>query len=113
MLNPCIRSLDFFFGRIMTKRSSSSTMKNVHRILNTISWGILMPIRAIIARYLKRFEYADPLWFYLHISSQLLAYILGCLVGFGTRIFLGIRSHEIEHSSHKIIGIAIFNNTSV
>jgi hypothetical protein len=88
-------------------------MKNVHRILNTISWGILMPIRAIIARYLKRFEYADPLWFYLHISSQLLAYILGCLVGFGTRIFLGIRSHEIEHSSHKIIGIAIFNNTSV
>ncbi|KAG6779225.1 hypothetical protein POTOM_015598 [Populus tomentosa] len=59
-----------------------------------------MPIGAIIARYLKNFESADPLWFYLHISSQLLAYnILGCLVGFGIGIFLGTRSHEIFNNT--------------
>jgi hypothetical protein len=67
-----------------------------------------MPVGAVIARYLKRFESADPLWFYLHVSCQLLAYILGGLAGFGSGIFLGARSHGIEHSSHKIIGIVLF-----
>ncbi|KAG6791147.1 hypothetical protein POTOM_000259 [Populus tomentosa] len=101
-------SLDFLSGRITTTRSSSSTLRNIHGILNTVSWGILMPIGAVIARYLKRFEAADPLWFYLHVSCQLLAYILGGLAGFGSGIFLGARSHGIEHSSHKIIGIVLF-----
>jgi hypothetical protein len=44
----------------------------------------------------------------LHVSCQLQAYILGGLSGFGTGIFLGIRSHGIEHSCHKIIGIVLF-----
>jgi hypothetical protein len=101
-------SLDFLSGRITTTRSSSSTLRNIHGILNTVSWGILMPIGAVIARYLKRFESANPLWFYLHVSCQLLAYILGGLAGFGSGIFLGARSHGIEHSSHKIIGIVLF-----
>ncbi|KAH8480151.1 hypothetical protein H0E87_030405 [Populus deltoides] len=101
-------SLDFLSGRIKATRSSSTTLKNVHGILNTVSWGILMPVGAVIARYLKRFESAGPLWFYLHVTVQLLAYILGGLSGFGTGIFLGIRSHGIEHSCHKIIGIVLF-----
>ncbi|KAJ6291462.1 hypothetical protein OIU76_023518 [Salix suchowensis] len=67
-----------------------------------------MPIGAVIARYLKRFESADPLWFYLHVSCQLLAYILGGLSGFGTGIVLGRRSPGIEHSCHKIMGIVLF-----
>ncbi|KAG5227743.1 cytochrome b561 and DOMON domain-containing protein [Salix suchowensis] len=97
--SPNVKSmgtLDFLSGRITTRRSSS------------ISWGILMPIGAVIARYLKRFESADPLWFYLHVSCQLLAYILGGLAGFGSGIFLGARSHGVEHSCHKIIGIVLF-----
>ncbi|KAJ6422024.1 hypothetical protein OIU84_027040 [Salix udensis] len=101
-------SLDFLSGRVKARRSSSTTLKNVHGILNTVSWGILMPIGAVIARYLKRFESADPLWFYLHVSCQLLAYILGGLSGFGTGIVLGRRSPGMEHSCHKIIGIVLF-----
>ncbi|KAB5512730.1 hypothetical protein DKX38_029758 [Salix brachista] len=101
-------SLDFLSGRVKATRSSSTTLKNVHGILNTVSWGILMPIGAVIARYLKRFESADPLWFYLHVSCQLLAYILGGLSGFGTGILLGSRSPGIEHSCHKIIRIVLF-----
>jgi hypothetical protein len=101
-------SLDFLSGWIKATRSPSTTLKNVHGILNTVGWGILMPVGAVIARYLKKFESADPLWFYLHVSCQLLAYILGGLSGFGTGIFLGIRSHGIEHSCHKIIGIVLF-----
>lgn len=103
-----MRSLDYLSRRIITIRSSSTTFKNVHGILNTVSWGILMLIGATNARNLTRFESADPLWFYLHVSCQLLAYILGGFGGFVTGIVLGKRSHGIEHSSYKIIGIALF-----
>ncbi|KAJ6394440.1 hypothetical protein OIU77_023617 [Salix suchowensis] len=109
--SPNVRSmgsLDFLSGKITATRSSSATVKNIHGILNTVSWGILMPTGAIIARHLKKFESADPLWFYMHVSCQLLAYVLGGLGGFVTGIVLGKRSHGIEHSSHKIIGIILF-----
>jgi short subunit fatty acids transporter len=53
-------SLDFLSGRIKATRSSSTTLKNVHGILNTVSWGMLMHVGAVIARYLKRFESAGP-----------------------------------------------------
>lgn len=75
--SPNVKSmgcLDFLSGRVKATRSSSTTLKNVHGILNRVSWGILMPIGTVIARYLKRFESADPLWFYLHVSCQLLAF---------------------------------------
>ncbi|CAK7322522.1 unnamed protein product [Dovyalis caffra] len=103
-----VGSLDFLSGRITSTRSSSSTLKIVHGILNTVSWGILMPIGAIIARYLKKFESANHLWFYLHVACQLLACILGVLPGFVTGIVLGLRSQGIEHTCHKIIGIVLF-----
>ncbi|CAK7338964.1 unnamed protein product [Dovyalis caffra] len=109
--SPNVRSmgsLDFLSGRITSTRSSPSTLKIVHGILNTVSWGILMPIGAIIARYMKRFESANPLWFYLHVSCQMLACILGVLPGFVTGIVLGLRSQGIEHTCHKIIGIVLF-----
>ncbi|KAL9405749.1 hypothetical protein Peur_002721 [Populus x canadensis] len=86
--NPNVKSmgsLDFLSGRIKKTRSSSTTVKNIHGILNIVSWGILMTTRAINARHLKKFESVDPLWFYLHVSYQLLAYILG---GFMTGLFL-------------------------
>uniref|UniRef100_A0A6N2LRU0 Thioredoxin domain-containing protein n=1 Tax=Salix viminalis TaxID=40686 RepID=A0A6N2LRU0_SALVM len=53
-------------------------------------------------------EKIPVLWFYLHVSCQMLAYILGGLSGFGTGILLGTRSPGMEHSCHKIIGIVLF-----
>lgn len=32
----------------------------IHGVLNVVSWGILMPIGVIIARYLRVFKSADP-----------------------------------------------------
>ena len=67
----------------------------------------MMPVGAIIARYVKVFEVADPGWFYLHVSCQTTAYIIG-LVGWGTGLRLGSESPGIQYSSHRYIGITLF-----
>ncbi|KNA20238.1 hypothetical protein SOVF_054090 [Spinacia oleracea] len=81
--------------------------KNAHGVLNAISWGILMPLGAIIARYVKAFPSADPAWFYLHVSCQIVAYILG-VAGWGTGLQLGSDSPGIVYTLHRNIGIALF-----
>ncbi|KAL8099923.1 cytochrome b561 and DOMON domain-containing protein At5g47530-like [Apium graveolens] len=87
--------------------NSKTKQRNIHGVLNAISWGIMMPVGAIIARYVKVFEVADPAWFYLHVSCQTTAYIIG-LVGWGTGLKLGGDSPGIQYSSHRYIGITLF-----
>ncbi|KAL8156883.1 cytochrome b561 and DOMON domain-containing protein At5g47530 [Apium graveolens] len=86
---------------------SKTKKRNIHGALNTVSWGIMMPIGALIARYVKVFEVADPAWFYLHVSCQTTAYVIG-LVGWGTGLQLGSQSPGIQYSSHRYIGITLF-----
>lgn len=86
---------------------SKTKKRNIHGVLNTVSWGIMMPIGALIARYVKVFEVADPAWFYLHVSCQTTAYVIG-LVGWGTGLQLGSQSPGIQYSSHRYIGITLF-----
>ncbi|XP_012573281.1 cytochrome b561 and DOMON domain-containing protein At4g17280-like isoform X2 [Cicer arietinum] len=95
---------------------SRQRRRNTHGILNAISWGILMPTGAVIARYLKVFKSADPAWFYLHIICQVSAYIVG-LSGFGTGFeamgdYVGDRYKDWKHVYIGIIGalggIAVF-----
>ncbi|KVI02085.1 cytochrome b561/ferric reductase transmembrane [Cynara cardunculus var. scolymus] len=62
--------------------------RNTHGVLNAVSWGILMPMGAMIARYLKVFKVAHPAWFYIHIAIQVTAYGLG-VAGWGTGLKLG------------------------
>ena len=54
-----------------------------HAILNTVGWGILLPLGVIAARYLKPFT--DPAWFYVHVLVQSIGYILG-VVGLFIRL---------------------------
>ena len=75
-------------------------------MLNAVSWGILMPTGAIIARYLKVFKSADPAWFYLHITCQASAYIVG-VSGFGTGLKLGSDSEGVEYDTHRALGIVL------
>lgn len=72
-----------------------------------MSWGILLPIGASIARHLKVFKSADPAWFYLHVTCQTSAYIVG-VVGWGTGLKLGSDSVGIKYNTHRNIGIALF-----
>ncbi|CAN8232389.1 unnamed protein product [Cochlearia groenlandica] len=81
--------------------------RNIHGILNAVSWGILFPIGAMIARYMRIFESADPAWFYLHVSCQFSAYVIG-VAGWATGLKLGSESKGIRFNSHRNIGIALF-----
>ncbi|KAH7576418.1 hypothetical protein JRO89_XS01G0059400 [Xanthoceras sorbifolium] len=81
--------------------------RNIHGILNAVSWGILFPVGVIIARYMRPFGSMDPTWFYLHISCQLCAYIIG-VAGWGTGLKLGSESKGITYTTHRNLGIALF-----
>jgi len=87
--------------------SSILHKKNIHGVLNAIGWGILMPLGVIIARYVKVFESADPAWFYLHVTCQTSAYIIG-VAGWATGIQLGNGS-PVHQTTHRNIGITIFS----
>ncbi|EXB84502.1 Auxin-induced in root cultures protein 12 [Morus notabilis] len=91
---------------------SRTKRKNIHGILNAISWGILFPLGAVIARYARSFESADPAWFYLHVFCQISAYAIG-VAGWATGLKLGSESKGIQWSSHRNIGIALFSLATV
>ncbi|XP_071730041.1 cytochrome b561 and DOMON domain-containing protein At5g35735-like [Rutidosis leptorrhynchoides] len=81
--------------------------RNTHGVLNAVSWGILMPMGAMIARYLKVFKVAHPAWFYIHIACQITAYGVG-VAGWGTGLKLGSDSVGIKYNTHRNIGITLF-----
>ncbi|XP_061356840.1 cytochrome b561 and DOMON domain-containing protein At3g25290-like [Gastrolobium bilobum] len=87
---------------------SRTKRKNFHGVLNAVSWGVLFPLGVIIARYMRTFPSADPAWFYLHITCQLSAYVIG-VAGWGTGMKLGSESEGIQYSVHRNIGIALFS----
>ncbi|GFY97598.1 auxin-responsive family protein [Actinidia rufa] len=102
-------TVDFATGQTSSTGGGGSLQRrrNVHGVLNAVSWGTLMPIGAIIARYLKVFKSADPAWFYLHVTCQSSAYIVG-VAGWATGLKLGSDSSGIEHTTHRNIGITLF-----
>ncbi|KAL0362197.1 UNVERIFIED_CONTAM: cytochrome and DOMON domain-containing protein [Sesamum calycinum] len=86
---------------------SRNRIRNVHGVLNVVSWGIMMPIGAMAARYLKVFKVANPAWFYLHVTCQSSAYIMG-MVGWGLGLKLGHDSPGVQRTVHRNIGITLF-----
>ncbi|KAA8550558.1 hypothetical protein F0562_002242 [Nyssa sinensis] len=86
---------------------SRTKKKNIHGILNVVSWGIMFPIGIIIARYLRTFQSADPAWFYLHVSCQFSSYVIG-VAGWGTGLKLGSESKGVQYTGHRNLGIALF-----
>ncbi|OIW21170.1 hypothetical protein TanjilG_29990 [Lupinus angustifolius] len=95
------------FSSVGTMVDSKTRNKNIHGILNAVSWGVLFPLGVIIARYMRTFPSADPAWFYLHVGCQLSAYVIG-VAGWATGLKLGSNSVGITYSLHRNIGIALF-----
>ncbi|XP_006651129.1 cytochrome b561 and DOMON domain-containing protein At4g12980-like [Oryza brachyantha] len=102
-----MQRLDFMSGQSTGASNSRLHRRNIHGILNGVSWGILIPLGAMIARYLRVFEAADPAWFYLHITCQLSGYVLG-VAGWALGLKLGSESKGVTYGAHRNIGIAIF-----
>ncbi|KAF9590743.1 hypothetical protein IFM89_038056 [Coptis chinensis] len=104
-------TIDFLSGQSGGGGSAAANSRlkrrNVHGVLNAVSWGTLMPLGAIIARYLRVAKSADPAWFYLHIACQTSAYAVG-VAGWGTGLKLGSDSVGIQYNPHRNIGIALF-----
>lgn len=71
-----------------------------------------MPIGAMIARYVKVFESADPAWFYLHVACQFSAYVIG-VAGWGLGLKLGSESAGITFHKHRDIAVALFSLATV
>ncbi|KAJ4752566.1 Cytochrome b561 and DOMON domain-containing protein [Rhynchospora pubera] len=98
-------SFDFSSGGSTVPTSPSSypyQLKRNHGALAIFSWGILLPIGAIIARY---FRHKDPLWFYLHVAIQFLGYLVGiAAVLAGISLYNKLNS---DFRSHKSLGIFI------
>ncbi|XVE78342.1 hypothetical protein DITRI_Ditri13aG0137100 [Diplodiscus trichospermus] len=101
-------SVNFLTGESGGRASDSRIRRrNVHGVLNTVSWGVLMPLGAIAARYMRVFKSADPAWFYLHVACQTSAYIVG-VAGWATGIKIGTESPGVTQNPHRNIGIVIF-----
>ncbi|KAI3760315.1 hypothetical protein L1987_50709 [Smallanthus sonchifolius] len=89
-------------GQGSQTKAPYSNLKRAHGILNMVAWGMLIPIGAAVARYLK---HLDPLWFYLHSGIQSLGFVLG-LAGVIAGIVLDDRI-EANVGKHKALGITI------
>ncbi|KZV16051.1 cytochrome b561 and DOMON domain-containing protein-like, partial [Dorcoceras hygrometricum] len=106
-----VGTLDLISGEPGTRTvviNSKTKRRNIHGVLNAISWGIMIPFGTMIARYLKVFPTADPAWFYLHSTCQTSGYVIG-VAGWATGLQLGSKSHGIQFTSHRIIGIILFS----
>ncbi|KAL5581716.1 hypothetical protein UlMin_014158 [Ulmus minor] len=90
-----------------TQQTSVGRMRTVHGVINAISWGILLPIGAVTARYLRHVQCLGPAWFYAHAGTQLSAFFLGT-VGFAMGIRLGELSPGVQYGLHRKLGFAAF-----
>lgn len=74
-----------------------------HGILAVVSWGILIPIGIMVARYARPFQSCRPAWFYTHIFFQVSGFILGVAAW-----AMGMKLGNGTYASHRAIGIVIF-----
>ncbi|KAL9998187.1 putative DOMON domain, cytochrome b561/ferric reductase transmembrane [Helianthus debilis subsp. tardiflorus] len=94
--------LNYASGQGSQTKAPYSNLKRSHGILNMIGWGILIPIGAMIARYMK---HLDSLWFYMHTGIQSLGFILG-LAGVIAGVVLNDRI-DAGVGKHKGLGVTI------
>ncbi|XP_010548789.1 PREDICTED: cytochrome b561 and DOMON domain-containing protein At3g59070-like [Tarenaya hassleriana] len=105
-------TLDLLSGRVLASKGGGPTtymsrVKNAHGIINAVSWGFLMPLGGLAARYMKTYDTLDPMWFYIHVICQSLGYFIGLSGGLGTAIFMW-RSTGFRLGPHSIIGVVLF-----
>jgi len=83
--------------------------KNIHGVMNAVSWGVLLPVGVILARYMRVFPSLDPAWFYLHVACQCSGYVIG-VAGWVVGLVLhgSPAKGALQHTGHRNIGTALF-----
>ncbi|XP_061343916.1 cytochrome b561 and DOMON domain-containing protein At3g59070-like [Gastrolobium bilobum] len=111
-------TLDFISANVseigVKVNSSNTTLKKVHGILNSFSWGFLMPLGVIFGHYMKEFEFdcGAPARV-LHLTCVSLAFFIGS-VGCFTGLYLGNHNHSgVHNASHRFVGITLMYLTYV
>ncbi|XP_059636649.1 cytochrome b561 and DOMON domain-containing protein At4g17280-like [Cornus florida] len=102
--------LNLSSGQTVTSKGGKNSkiiLRNVHGLVCAISWGMLMPIGVMVARYLKAFQPKSSTWFRLHRGLQSFAFLLG-IAGWATGLYLGVTSPGVQHKNHMAIGTTIF-----
>lgn len=100
-INKVSTILNYASGESKTQSTSSSNLKRSHGILNMLGWGIIIPMGAMVARYLKAW---DPIWFYSHTMLQSLGLIFGVagiICGF-------VLDNRLSSNVHRHKGLGIF-----
>ena len=83
-------------------------MKRWHGLLSMMSWGVLLPMGMMLARYFRR---QDPYWFYGHMAIQGIGFLVGIAA-----VVIGFRLNDDGLKNidvHKAIGISILTMASL
>lgn len=102
-----ITTIDILSGAAAKTHNNIRALKIIHGIINAISWGFLLPLGAVSARYLRHMAAVGPAWFYAHAGIQISAVFLGT-VGFSIGIRLGEQSPGRVYGLHRKLGFAAF-----
>ncbi|XP_057955209.1 cytochrome b561 and DOMON domain-containing protein At2g04850 [Malania oleifera] len=102
-----IATIDVLSGAGAAGHSNIDALKTAHGIINAVSWGLLLPIGAVTARYLRHVQALSPTWFYAHAVTQLFGFFLGT-VGFAMGVRLGELSPGRAYGLHRKLGFAAF-----
>ncbi|KAI4340993.1 hypothetical protein MLD38_025775 [Melastoma candidum] len=90
--------------RVVLAQVRLTSSRQLHGVLNTVSWGTLLPTGVIVARNLKALNPMDKGWFYLHFACQGAAYTIGT-AGWATGRWLG---GSDASNVHRTIGLILF-----
>ncbi|ESQ32389.1 hypothetical protein EUTSA_v10005638mg [Eutrema salsugineum] len=103
-------TLDLLSGQVTATKPANGNMlrvKQIHGVVNAVSWGIFMPIGAMAARYMRTYQGLDPMWFYVHIFFQTTGYLAGLLGGLGTAIYMA-KHTGMRATPHTVIGLVLY-----
>ncbi|KAJ4982222.1 hypothetical protein NE237_033059 [Protea cynaroides] len=102
-----IATIDVLSGAVSGSHDNIKTLKTVHGILNGVTWGFLLPLGVVTARYLRHIQALGPVWFYAHAGTQLSAFLIGT-AGFAIGVRLGELSPGVEYGIHRKLGFGAF-----
>lgn len=83
--------------------TASATLQWLHGSLNAVSWGLLLPAGAALARYLR--PCGPSSWFYAHAAVQATGYTMGA-AGFALGLVMGAASPGVTYRLHRGLGVA-------